>query len=1192
MGAAGASAQSTGGSVGRWAQSSALLSPSSNPALLVVSGKAAVAGQTVTSTPSVSSALSLDLSSPIPDLSSPTWVDLAMSSTDSPTSAYASLIPLSDTSALFFGGDATGSSSPAFAVQTGNDSSFLLALSSSSSGSWAYESASAWPAQPQRREMAYTASATNGSYSRAWVYGGQKADGSGSAFGELWELSAPVASDSGEVDTASASWKMVDASGSAPPAMFDGTAVLVPSSQSGALPSIYLIGGVSSPSPGSTSAASLSSVYVFTPSSSLAMGSWSTLSVSGSVPGGRRGAAAVHVGDGKIWIQGGRSADGQTVYSDAAVLDTKSGAWSKASEGDAVWGQTAQMVGETVVMAFGYGSSVPASTALAVYAPGNDTWLTSYYPSFLSVVSNPKAGGASSSTSSAFGDGVSAVGSAASGTAASPTASANGAGETSPGAGTAGSSSSSSSGGASSPSTENDGDSPPTPQWTAPGAAGTTTPSSNPSGSNSSTGNDKNGGGASGGTIAGAVVGSIIGALVLGAGAAFAVKRYRDNRAYFPSSSYPGGGFTGDGAGGTGLMEEHALASGGYGSSEAYNLGKRLPSVSVAGGAAAGGGVFAALSGLLSSRERFASAGVAQGRKRRFDMLKDEEEADAWDARASFDDGGEKRGWQAFADHDDAPDELSTPSLKGRGGMGIWDGFAAAGETVKTSTSYLGGALGGFVGLSAGAAAGRTRRSADDADDPEDEKNSPFADPPQQQHAYAAVAPPAQYATYADPALTPIAEWEEEEEDDDDARTELGADDSRTLESHNTHSSGTHNTASTYPTSSEASPVKGATAALPRAAAASAARPFSPTPSLYGSSFTPIVAAAGLGHALSRTSSETGSVFSGVGGARSANGHAQQMNRANSSWWSRLNSARHHIHSSEVPTPTANEAIRDPAPAPSLAADPFADAPSLSASSSVARRPSSRAPGEPDEHGRFPPGTHLERGGEHDRSISSNTSEVTATSSVLEERLRNMDVVQRIRTGSGNGAASDGGGASSCEVTPVLGTTGGDGSFGSLPSSSVAEDPFADPSPATYPPPARTPAAESVIWAGSSAGSSYAPSPYPAAYSSSSAPFRSTSTPPPVPPLPVIQPPTPTYAPPSSPRKAGRLYATGMTRSGSVKDLVAQIERKASGGSSASAGGVLSPPLGQDGRERRKKPKVEHGWARKPVLYVANPDDD
>lgn len=808
----------------------------------------------------------------------------------------------------------------------------------------------------------------------------------------------------------------------------------------------------------------------------------------------------------------------------------------------------------------GYGVNSPASTSLSVYAPGNDTWLETYYPSYATIISNPKAGHPPSSatatdaaapTESPTEDGSPAA--TATGDAADPAAT-----DSEP-----------ASGDGKADSSPSGGDTPSSPQWTAPGSAGTSTAnggSKDPSDSGVSS--DDSSGAPSKSTIAGAVVGSLLGALAVVVGAAFAVRRHRDNS----GARYASAGFTGDddfgrprgGAGASSLMAEHRL-NGGYASSEAYNLDKVLPVYHVSSSATAGAGVFGALMGLLSPRERFASGAGAAGRERRFDILKDEENDDAWDASAAG-----KEGWTRFDDEGEGErdgDAASTP-LGGRGGMGIWEGFGGVtggidrlSDSLKSSSSYLGGALGGFIGATTSSS--RRRRSVGGADDDDEDR---FADSgvvahAPQTHAYAAVVHPGA-PTFADPALTPIAEWEEE---DDDGRSE--PDESRTLD---THSSGTHATGSTLPTSCEGvSPTK--------AAAVRIVRPFSPASSLYGSAFDshqPLYAA---DPALTRTAS----------GHSLASASNRLVQRSNSSWWSRLNLPK--PSHGDVSTPTAAAAIRDPAPAPSVvdiaASDPFVDPPaSLSAESAPPtaaaaiapiRTPSYRVT-RPDELGRFGESRHLVRG-EHDASISSNATDVTATSSVLEERLRNMDVVERIRTGSA--------GDSSVEVTPTL---GGDGSsFGQLPSSSP-ENPFAD-APAR-PQLAYTPAQDSVVWAGSLAG----------ALSEVGGGARPTTPPPRVPSVPAILPPTPTYAPPDSPRKrlvgprpqpmspgggggSGRTTFGGApTRSGSVKDLVASIEQRSAAPTLAAAPSA--------GAVARKRAKVEHGLAKKPLLYVANPD--
>lgn len=270
-----------------------------------------------------------------------------------PTTAYSSALALSDSTALIFGGDGTGDA--AVPVQTANDSSWAVSFPSTSSNlSWVHE-ATLWDSQPQRRQNAYSASATNGTASRAWIYGGEKSDGSGSSYAELWEFFTGLDASGNLAGTGV--WVQWEGTGGPNP-MYDGQAVLVSGgSSSGRLPSIYLIGGVEVIS-GSSILASFEEIWVFTPSQALGVGIWSQVTTTGA-PVGRRGHVAVDVGGGKIWIQGGRSLDGSTVFNDSAMLDVATGVWTETSTGgQSVWGHSAAMVGETVVLAFG--SSLPA----------------------------------------------------------------------------------------------------------------------------------------------------------------------------------------------------------------------------------------------------------------------------------------------------------------------------------------------------------------------------------------------------------------------------------------------------------------------------------------------------------------------------------------------------------------------------------------------------------------------------------------------------------------------------------------------------------------------------------------------------------------------------------------------------------------------------------------------------------------
>lgn len=321
-----------------------LLNPSLSPSLLVISGKPYLAGQTINSNPTSSSSLSLSLSSPISDLSSPAWKTFGAG----PIIAYGTALPLSATTALIFGGDATGD--PNIAVQTAADSSWILSTTASLTPSWVHE-ANNWAGQPTRRQNFYSTSFLNGSTSTTWIYGGIPADGSGTPLSELWSLKMAVDGLDGVSLESGGGWIQTStAAGAAnPPAMYDGAAVMVPSTNGGE-PSIYLVGGVQIIGQ-TTTISPLSTLWLYTPSAS--GGSWTSIATKNAPPS-RRGNIALAVAGGKIWIQGGRSLDGTTVMSDGAIFDPATKVWSSTSTGgSSVWGHSAVLVGDTVVSAFG-----------------------------------------------------------------------------------------------------------------------------------------------------------------------------------------------------------------------------------------------------------------------------------------------------------------------------------------------------------------------------------------------------------------------------------------------------------------------------------------------------------------------------------------------------------------------------------------------------------------------------------------------------------------------------------------------------------------------------------------------------------------------------------------------------------------------------------------------------------------------
>lgn len=845
----------------------------------------------------------------------------------------------------------------------------------------------------------------------------------------------------------------------------------------------------------------------------------------------------------------------------------------------------------------GYGINAPASTSLTVYAPGNDTFLTSYSPSYEVIVLNPKARQSSVANSAAptgpaapddteaaplpsstlvtgalttewVGIGTSTQ--AAAGT--SPTAAPD----------PADSSPSSPSPPPSSPSSA---------PWVAPGGPSSSDPSSSNDPSSSDDPNTVDSGDSSAPTtpkskavVAGAVVGSLLGALaVIGVG--FIALRRRQRRQGRGPYAYPalsegrrrgGGGYGGWGEGSGSLMAE----SGGAGamSSEAYNgshLEKALPPIAGRGShdsPRVGTFFAAAAAGLGLAKGGPKTPKVQPSEKGRFAMLEDEE-SEAWDSLNSQQ--RERRaGWTTFFDGEGEGEDVEAGSVKGRGGRGVWDGydFGAAGgmgaagkvvsDTVQSGRSFLTGALGGFVPI-----------ASQDQHEEEDRR-------------LAAIAPQA--------ALTPI----NEEFADDEHDGQLSSND-HTTETAGTRSSGTHVTHSTVPTSGAGS--NGNLSLLASAPHTTPTRPFSPastTTSLYGSGFhspsprgAPLLAGAAGG--MSRSSS--------------TNSDLDFLNRSKSSssarWWGRL--AGRGAAAADEPTSTASERIRDPAPPPTrmevieeklggsplassnaeghpllALADPFADPTPPSTCHAHADLT------QPDEQGRLS-SRALQLA--HNRSVSSNaSSQRTATSSVLEERMRGMDVVQRMRTGSGSTVSAD--------TTPRLG--GGEGGgFGRLPDRSV-DDGAEEEEIVEARKEAATMERGRLIFAGSAAGSYRTTSPEP--LRSPTSPRRHLGPRPPPPSLSVTIP-KPTASPTSSrtaPLTAGAAGVRAMVqqfeqqgksdlpRSSSMSAVVVEPTSPSKAARRSTLGGG-----GGGGAEAGARKKVQHGLARKPVLYVANPDE-
>lgn len=387
----------------RWGQASALYSNF----LVLQGGKTQGAasgggGYTYTSAPSSSDLLLLDLSSGFP-LSTVPWEIVSLSPNSpnpAPVVAFHTLSPLpipsnsssSTTDGLFlFGGDA----SPQIPIQTNNDSSYALTFSGeagSRTASWSLADSSNWlQSQPERRIYHSAESDCKGGF---WVVGGEKADGSNIFFNELWHLNA-----TDSVSSSSSSPDSFSNLQSPPGGIVDGTSTLLSDG------TLLMLGGLTSQGTlqpmnqvysysttknewGTTSAAGANST-----SSTSTTASLSTPSSPSTVPSPRRGHIAVSLPDQKVFIHGGANADLSVAYDDAWILDwsvdpprwsqvggssdTSSTTSSVAVVGgmpSARFGHAAVAYGRNVLITLGWNGGNPVDPALYVW---DGTGLTS-----------------------------------------------------------------------------------------------------------------------------------------------------------------------------------------------------------------------------------------------------------------------------------------------------------------------------------------------------------------------------------------------------------------------------------------------------------------------------------------------------------------------------------------------------------------------------------------------------------------------------------------------------------------------------------------------------------------------------------------------------------------------------------------------------------------------------------------------
>ncbi|GJE94620.1 hypothetical protein PsYK624_107910 [Phanerochaete sordida] len=287
-------------------------------------------------------------------------------SSQGPAVAWHTLTPYNTSGLLLFGGD-PGPNSPVV-LPDRNDSSVLLGVPSSANATWDYETES-WADEPMRRIYHAAVEALG----LVWIIGGQKADGSGSAFSDHY-----VFNPNGPSFT-------LLPSANGPPDIAGHQAVVLNDGR------LLVFGGYS---PSEKSLIPFDTIWSLdlTRTSDL---SWSTLSVSSaSVPPPRRNFAATVLDSGRVLIHGGSDAVIQNSLSDGWVLDTTQSpmVWSNVSALTQLGPRRdhfAVGLGAIAIFGFGYAQNGAASAAFEVFDLASGTFQTSYTPP--AAVTSPTA---------------------------------------------------------------------------------------------------------------------------------------------------------------------------------------------------------------------------------------------------------------------------------------------------------------------------------------------------------------------------------------------------------------------------------------------------------------------------------------------------------------------------------------------------------------------------------------------------------------------------------------------------------------------------------------------------------------------------------------------------------------------------------------------------------------------------------
>lgn len=505
----------------RWGQASALVG-----SLLVVQGGKTQGttggGYTYGSAPSDGEMYVLDLSSGFP-LSSPPWqaVSVGEAGLAAPAVAFHTITPLNSTSLLLFGGDA----SPVVPVQTRNDSAYIVHLGGSAANRTViYQTVPTTWSQPMRR--IYHTSESNGR-GQVYIVGGERADGSGIALDEQWNIDTTTSSPTFQLASPSPPGSLV---GSTSTMLSDGTLLLLggvdPSGQLQTMQNLYAY----------SSKSKTWSQTTTTTASNQTLAARQANANSAAFPAPRRDHIAVSLPNQRVFIQGGASADLSTVYSDAWILDwsVNPPVWTmiEATGGPGErYGHSAVAYGREVLISFGWSGGNAAPTGLYVFdatklvasASSQGSWTGGSW-STTTYTPDPEATRpATPSTNSGSSSGSSSNGS------------------------------SSSSGGSSTPSTGSDSGSDGSDSGMSPGSFPTNTGTTGDDGSAHTDGT-------SNGAKAGAAIGAIVGVgLVVGAGYAVYRRRSLNNYRRYGDGSVGLLGFGGRRNGGMGGEDDDYL---------------------------------------------------------------------------------------------------------------------------------------------------------------------------------------------------------------------------------------------------------------------------------------------------------------------------------------------------------------------------------------------------------------------------------------------------------------------------------------------------------------------------------------------------------------------------------------------------------------------------------------------------------